>query len=207
MSDKPLHLDHNPLLIGLAGYAGAGKDTAARVLRRNHGFRRFAFADALKDTVYRTNGDVRKVVFEFGWEKAKRDYPFVREELVRVGVSKRETEGPYCWVNRVAGAMNDIKFDAVCITDVRFPNEAAWIRENGGIVVRVERLNVGPANEHEEPLLSERPVWNHNVKDSSDPDQLHELAAQLEDAVKMAERARNLLPIFDAGPLERWEAR
>jgi hypothetical protein len=38
-------------LIGLAGYAGAGKDTVADLLVAHRGFRKLAFADALRDEV------------------------------------------------------------------------------------------------------------------------------------------------------------
>ena len=39
----------DPLLIGLTGYAGAGKDTVADRLEARHHFERAAFADCLKD--------------------------------------------------------------------------------------------------------------------------------------------------------------
>lgn len=40
-----------PLLIGLAGYAGSGKDTAADHLVNAHGFTKIAFADPLREEV------------------------------------------------------------------------------------------------------------------------------------------------------------
>lgn len=39
----------SPMLVGLVGRAGAGKDTVAEVLVARHGFRRMAFADKLKE--------------------------------------------------------------------------------------------------------------------------------------------------------------
>jgi len=38
----------NPIIIGLTGYAGAGKDTVADALVTHAGFRKIAFADALR---------------------------------------------------------------------------------------------------------------------------------------------------------------
>ena len=40
-----------PLLIGLSGKAGSGKDTAAEYLMAMHGFRQVAFADPLRAVV------------------------------------------------------------------------------------------------------------------------------------------------------------
>jgi hypothetical protein len=40
-----------PILIGLAGYAGSGKDTAADYLVHTHGFIKLAFADPLREEV------------------------------------------------------------------------------------------------------------------------------------------------------------
>lgn len=39
------------LIIGVCGFAGAGKDTFANYLVENHGFRIFSFAEALKDVL------------------------------------------------------------------------------------------------------------------------------------------------------------
>ena len=38
-----------PLLIGIAGVARSGKDTAAQHLVSHHGFQAYAFADPLRD--------------------------------------------------------------------------------------------------------------------------------------------------------------
>ena len=40
----------------LSGYARSGKDSAANLLEEEHGYRRFAFADALKEMVSTLTG-------------------------------------------------------------------------------------------------------------------------------------------------------
>lgn len=37
----------------------------------------------------------------------------------------------------------------VVIPDVRFPNEAKWVKDNGGLLIRINRANVKPVNPHE----------------------------------------------------------
>jgi hypothetical protein len=139
--------------IGLAGRAGAGKDTAAAYLVRCYGYRRLAFADALRTLaleidplvdVGRTDlGSWRysEVIDHFGYEQAKRTIPSVREFLQTLGVACRTVIGPDVWasiVNRAATA--DGATGPVVVTDVRFPNEIALIREQwGGVAVWVDR--------------------------------------------------------------------
>jgi adenylate kinase family enzyme len=47
-------------IIALSGWKGSGKDTLAKFLIENHGFRRVAFADVLKDMVSEQYGISRK---------------------------------------------------------------------------------------------------------------------------------------------------
>jgi dephospho-CoA kinase len=42
-------------VIGLTGYAQTGKDTVGEILVRDHGFKRVAFADAVRECVYALN--------------------------------------------------------------------------------------------------------------------------------------------------------
>ena len=43
------------MIIGLAGYAGAGKDTVGNILIEKHNFRRIAFADKIRSFIYDIN--------------------------------------------------------------------------------------------------------------------------------------------------------
>ena len=47
------------MIIGITGFIGSGKDTAANYLVAQHGFRRDSFAGALKDAVAQI----------FGWDR------------------------------------------------------------------------------------------------------------------------------------------
>ena len=58
-------------LVGLAGYAGVGKDTVARILAEEHGFRPFSFSDTLYPEVSTAFG------VDIGWlqDRAVKDSP------------------------------------------------------------------------------------------------------------------------------------
>jgi hypothetical protein len=140
------------MFVGLSGYARSGKDTACDGLVQA-GFARVAFADAVRASLAAVNplvpyGDemvrVDTLVATYGWEAAKATSE-VRALSQRVGTEGgRAIHGEDAWVNvamRTAGPKT-------AFSDVRFPNEADAIRSMGGIVIRITRPGVGPANGH-----------------------------------------------------------
>jgi len=155
------------VLLGLAGYARAGKDTAGKVLVNRHGFVRVAFADALKqlalerdplirvhDTASLTprGGDWRcselyltHAVATCGWEWVKENTE-AREFLQALGVAVRHYVDPDAWVNALL--RQTTAGGRYVITDVRFPNEYEAIKRAGGQVWRIARPGTYPANDH-----------------------------------------------------------
>ncbi|MEU7400056.1 hypothetical protein [Streptomyces sp. NPDC044948] len=159
------------LLVGLAGFARSGKDTAAQTLVEG-GWRRDAFADRLKAFLYRQNPlvttfpDVPPVrlanlVNAIGWDEAKERYPEVRRLLHATGTDAgRATLGENVWIEAL---FNDYESqrEALVVSDVRFPNEARAVRGRGGVVIWIDRPGVGPArDEHGRPYPSEVALAN-----------------------------------------------
>ena len=131
------------MIIGVSGFAQAGKDTVGDCLVKHFGFTRLALADPVRDLVYAVNPAVAEIVDSCGWEKAKTTYPYVREALVSVGLGAREIIGPDVWLPAmVRKTKPDVPY---VVTDVRFPNEYHFCREYGEMW-RVDRTGVGPAN-------------------------------------------------------------
>jgi hypothetical protein len=138
----------------MTGYAQHGKDTFAAELVNDHGFTRFAFAETLKDMMYTltpmvpvmdTAGDIQEyvgladLVDELGWDEAKVSNPEVRRLLQVFGTEvMREQYGTDVWVDIVARKAEGE--EAVVVTDCRFPNEFAWVKEHG-LLVKVSRVN------------------------------------------------------------------
>ena len=133
------------MLIGLTGYSRAGKDEVARILVERHGFSRLAFADGIKRFLELQLGGLADFA-DVDWDEMKKD-PEWRELLQRTGVAMREVFGEDVLVDRMhlghAAAIS-----RCVITDVRFENEAAAIREYGGRIWRVSRPDVGALNGH-----------------------------------------------------------
>lgn len=159
----------NPILVGVMGYAQAGKDTFGTAL----GYHRIAFADALKDLALAAgprfwefrdpdgstmvNWSLGAIVCEYGWEFAKAQVPGVREFLQNLGVGARNVIGPNVWVD--AAFLGYDPAVPTVITDVRFPNELEAIHARGGLVVKVVREGHKPPNQHiSELYVDEAPV-------------------------------------------------
>lgn len=154
-----------PRIIGLAGPARVGKDTLAKVLT-DAGFRRVAFADALKSDILRMLIHAyQKLNLDYserptwGWFSDPARKEQMRPLMVEYGRSMRSID-PLYWIKRAQyDYMTDVTQGVVCnryvITDVRYRNEADWIRRCGGIVVLLERDGVRPANEEETRSLAE----------------------------------------------------
>ena len=181
-------------IIGITGYAQHGKDTAGQRLVERWGYRRYGFADQLREMALRADPyvavpvasshqqDAENVTFRrlaaviatAGWEMAK-TCPDVRRFLQVLGTDcVRDLLGEGAWVDalrlRIA---RDGWSGPIVVTDVRFPNEADWIEDVGGLIVRVIRPNFdsGVLSTHaSEKSIGMIPVYAVLVNDGTIPD-------------------------------------
>lgn len=158
------------MIIGCTGPAQVGKDSVGKVLVDLYGYTRVAFADKMKAALYALNPwitprDVKSgvefkqfptgtwklqaIVDDVGWDRAKM-LPEVRGLLQRLGTEVgRDVLGEDIWVEAAWKALDVPLYAArVVVTDVRFENEARWVREHGGQVVHVSRPGYGAWNGH-----------------------------------------------------------
>lgn len=166
-------------LVGLVGPAGSGKDTLAGFLVADHGFRRLAFADAIKaftaaiDPAFR----IAAACFEGGVDAAKRHVPGIRERLIEVGRAARMHITGSVWVDAVDDALESLPASvSVVVSDVRQPNEAEWLFDRGGILVAVHRPGLRPENRDMASLL-EAADWT--VENIGEIGELEEKAEEL----------------------------
>ena len=143
-------------LIGLTGKAGSGKDTAADYLVQNYGFIKYSFAGPLKEML--------KVI---GVDCDNRDTKERKHPVF--GVSPRrmaQTLGTEWMRECVSGSgwllladqfiktqielsnLEDVPtVNGIVISDVRFENEARFLREKGGVLIHVWR-DTAPVEGH-----------------------------------------------------------
>jgi len=130
--------DGKPAVIGFAGKAHAGKDIAGKYLVDKYYFKHYYFAKPLKEGCNKmfnlSDEQIRnkeKVIEPWGRSP--------RELYQLLGTDVARTIDPNVWIkNAEMFYKNAIGFSVV-ITDVRFANEAKWIRDKGGIVVYINR--------------------------------------------------------------------
>ena len=147
----------DPYIVGLAGLAGAGKDTAADRLCDEHGFERWAFAEPIRTMVMALLVEVG-IDYDCIYDRARKERPTPhldvspRQMLQTLGMAFRDRFDPQFWVRATSMALglHDLPnstpvHDRIVITDVRFPEEAAWIKSFGGVIVRIDRDGAGLA--------------------------------------------------------------
>ena len=134
-------------LIGITGKARAGKDTFARILVEDHGFKRMAFADPVKVASAIIFGWPIEQVFDDSFKTFRSDYwgLTVREAFQRVGTEAIRGEfGDDHWIKRWLLDYSRVKdIMSVVVSDVRSEAEAEAIRSLGGMIVHLHRDKAG----------------------------------------------------------------
>ena len=158
-------------VIGLSGYPGCGKDTAALALTQR-GWERLAFGDKLKLGALAIDPIVGAVVPHgshtvklirmseavkaYGMEEAKRRFTEIRRFYQRYGTEGgRDIHGQDCWLRVVRDQIDEFtemtpedRPAGVVITDVRFHEEYDLVKSYGGSVFYVERESLSYSPSH-----------------------------------------------------------
>lgn len=131
------------MIIGISGKARHGKNTigmflAMHLKSKGVASKQVGLADELKK-------DAR---LYFGWDGEKD--ALGRFALQRYGSLMRETNIDY-WIERLQMSSMGVDEVVYVITDVRYKNEADWIRNHDGFLIRVEATVDGvpiPSTDH-----------------------------------------------------------
>ena len=141
------------MIIGICGFIGSGKDTAADYLVGFHGFRRDSFAGTLKDAVSAVFGWDRELiegrtpearawreqVDEWWAERLQMPHLTPRWILQWWGTEVCRTHfHDDIWIAALQSRLAR-RTDHTVISDVRFPNEIKAIKEQGGRIVWIQR--------------------------------------------------------------------
>lgn len=181
------------MIVGIGHVKEVGKDTAAAALVRDLGFRRDSFADDLKklalaidplivpepETVNVRVGQAHLawLVRQSGWEHVKKNYKEARRFLQNLGNEMREMFGNDIWIRRVAwraGEREDLLPEGdVVIPDVRYLNEAEWIKSVGGLLIKINRPGKVAEGHVSETQLADFP-WDFEIENDGDVVQLEQ---------------------------------
>ena len=125
------------MIIGLSGRARNGKTTIADAM--------MAYADRKHwpARVYDIGAEVLRYSIENGRLPAKPRNELTAEELkilIDVGFEQRQKD-PMFWLKRIGSRIQIEEHYLAIVPNIRYANEAAWVRSENGILVRVTALN------------------------------------------------------------------
>lgn len=134
------------ITLGLSGKRGSGKDALASKLIAL-GWEKVSFAGELKQrvrddfnlTVEHTDGSLKEVPCGYINDEGKELTP--RDIMTTCGQYYRSID-PMFWVKSAFRRVTKNEIEGIrklVVTDVRFPNEANFLRQHGAIMIRLNR--------------------------------------------------------------------
>lgn len=180
-------------LIGLTGAARSGKSTVAEMLSE-HGYTIYNFADPIKNGVATMFAPLGHCMLSHLKDDHRKDWP-----ITGFGLSPRDlwkslgTEWgrfrvrPDIWIRiaaaRLARQTAQEFMPAACFADVRFTDEAKWIRDCGGEIWEISRPGTEKKRRHAHPseIGIARHLIDHWIKNDCD---LDTLAARVEELLR-----------------------
>ncbi|MGP5508866.1 deoxynucleotide monophosphate kinase family protein [Pseudomonas helleri] len=144
-----------PIMIGLTGRARTGKTTAAEHLTGTYLLEQYAFADPLRDGLM--------AIFNLDptdFEGDRKEQPLAwldhspRQLMQSMGTEwARNTVHPDVWVKLAEQNLDYMTKSLGAVTgfvvsDVRFDNEADFIRRSGGTIIHIWRADAQSVNPH-----------------------------------------------------------
>jgi hypothetical protein len=189
-------MESNKNIIAIGGNARSGKDTLGKHLvsiLAEYGIKAktYSFADQLKKE---TDSFLKETLGISAFTEIDDEKNIIRPFLVFWGTEIRRKLDDLVWVNQVE---NSIRSNEVAIiTDLRFPNELKWVRDNDGQVLFVSRIDqqgemIQPANEYESDnnsIIAADADNNFTWFTSSNEEILKSLANEVLDSILTDER-------------------
>lgn len=168
------------MLIGITGHKFSGKSTVANILSEMLGYETHSFADKLKDVTCILSGCTRENLEDYEFKECEFvpnhlkpycgdvEFPTYRAFLQHFGSEVMRGVNDSIWIDCTLDSCGE---DAI-ISDVRFPNEARAIKEQCGIVIRVERAGLQSSDTHSSETAMREIVPDYIVSNNKGLDDL-----------------------------------
>ena len=128
-----MNINGNPLIIGVSGKATSGKDYVSNLLisELKDSVRKLSLADSLKEEL------AKELDIPVDDLHNHNKYQY-RERLISFGKEGR-AKNIDIWIEKLIQKFNKNPTEILIIPDIRFPNEAEFIKAHKGIIIRVHR--------------------------------------------------------------------
>ena len=143
-----------PNIVGIAGYARTGKDTFGSILikeLKNAGLsaKKLSLAFELKsalDSFLTQKFDIS------AFTEDPKEKNFIRPLLICYGTDLMRKKDPKYWIKKLQKTIDINNNHGIIsvVSDIRFVNEADWLKDNGGILTHLKRDGIVPADKNEE---------------------------------------------------------
>ena len=162
------------LLIGLTAPAGSGKSLVGAMLEEHYSFVSFGLADPILNMVCELALEVDEGC-EWAIERSLKERPMpvlgrsYRELAQTLGDWGRAFE-PGFWLRLAEHKLGQarVRGENVCVLDIRYPNEAAWLRQHHGLPAecRVVQQRGGAAQRGQEDAqpAPHPDAWNASIE-------------------------------------------
>lgn len=176
-------------IVGVGYKKGSGKDqfvtfvhTFIRCTKPGIHIKRVSFADKLKDVahqLYHWAGLKSSTYYEAYRDRKEISLPLIgkspRQIWIEVGNKLREVY-PGTWIDF---ALRGVAADIILIPDVRFQNEAKAIRNQGGVLVKIDRPNIPQGTDPAEIELDDWNDWDLIINNDGSLTDLNSTAESL----------------------------
>lgn len=160
-------MERLPLILGLTGFAGVGKDSAASYLEdycqvHEIPFQKLKISDAIKQQIYswpKYQAFLKKTGIRAETED-RAEKALVRPLIEEFGALYRN-RNPYHWIDVCLGQWNKVGITA--IADLRYDLEALMVRVRYGRIIRLTKTGVQPASDEEMSSIAKieaNEVWS-----------------------------------------------
>lgn len=153
----------NHKLIGIGYQKQSGKDTAANLISelfRPSTSLIFHFADELKAEVSAALG--------ISITEINNDKQLYRPLLQWWGGEYRRGQSVNYWISKLEEQINFYTSEYKIIADVRYRNEAEWVKSKGGILIEVKRVLITTTDPHPSENEGKYIPWDWIIYNTSD---------------------------------------
>lgn len=129
----------------------------------------------------------------FGWANVREpeyydSYPAHRDDFIpELGMTVRELwikfgndiRQFYCYDTWIKSALQNIKAEVILISDLRYPNEAEYLKSQSALLIKLNRPNVPESNDIADSALKDYRGWDRIIDNDGSLPQLNQLMLDL----------------------------